>query len=95
MHNLSQPLLLAMVGMDYVELQEELVFPPDVMELQFQFTVLDDEIVEDRETVRLLLVAAEGETGVLFPEGGVIDGEILDDNDSKRKDYHTLKLSSK
>ena len=66
-----------------MELREELVIPPDATETQFQFSVLDDEVVEGVETVQLVLVVGEGETGVQFADGGVVNGVILDDNDSK------------
>ena len=48
------------------------------------FTVLDDNVVEGSEDVRLVLVPGEGERGVVFPKGmGAVDGVILDDNDSE------------
>jgi hypothetical protein len=66
-----------------MEIDLVLVFAPDVDSMEVSFTILDDDIVEDTELVQLVLTAAPGERGVQFPEGGVVNGTILDDNDSE------------
>ena len=66
-----------------MELDLVLVFEPDVDFMDVTFTILDDDVVEDTELVQLVLTPVLGERGVRFPEGGVVNGAILDDNDCK------------
>ena len=71
-------------------ISQELVFAPEVTSLTFSFTVLNDDVVEDIESVQLVLTEGRGERGVVFPEGGVVSGLIQDDNDSKQKSFGCL-----
>ena len=69
--------------LDYVSFRQEITFPPDLFFMTVGFTILDDDVVESNETVQLVLMEGLGEKGVRFPEGSMIEGTILDDNDSK------------
>ena len=72
------------MGEDFVALDQVLVFSPDDVEMSVSLTILNDDIVEEDETMQLLLAAGEGERAVQLAQGGVVNGVIEDDDDSKK-----------
>ncbi len=83
----------ATVGEDFVALEQELVFGPEDEELGVSLLILNDEIVEESEVVRLVLAPGEGERAVQVVDGGIVNGVIMDDDDGKgRHQFSPIKV---
>ncbi len=68
-----------------------LTFAPEETTVNVTLKILDDDVVEAAEDVKLVLVAGAGERGVVFPAGmAAVNGIIEDDNDSKLFNSNSL-----
>ena len=71
------------VGEDFELLTQQLTFGPDDESMNVSLLILNDDVVEEEETLQLVLSGAEGERAAQVAEGGVVTGTIIDDDDGK------------